>query len=195
MTSLERILKRKKIGFFFVLYFFASIIYAQPSIDRYKEKGNNHIRIIERIFKKYPINLKHKSDFEKIKSDWNETVKDLNLTQAKKRKEAQNRLKEIYKKVNKSLETICGILLSYGNDLILNFQRRLDEENSGTIDKEKYANRFQVSRQEFARAQKAFRNQQYDYSAHLFDRGIEILAKTHKALNWTVPPAYRNLIK
>jgi len=179
---------------FLIIQFVSHSVYGYTKIDKVKENGKKNIRILERIYKKYPISIKQKSEFEKVKTVWEKNLKDLNLINKKNRREAEKNLIEVYKEIKTTLEKTCEILAVYGNDLIINFQKRLDEEKPNSIDKEKYVNQFNVSRREFMRAEKAFRSEYYYYSAHLYDRGIQILVKIHERLNWTIPPAYRNLI-
>ena len=108
--------------------FTGTSVHASATTEKVKEKGAKNIRILERLFEKYPISLKHKNDFDKMKSEWDKNLKDLNLVNRKNKRETEKQLTETYQKINKTLENICNILLSYSNDLLISFQNHIDKE-------------------------------------------------------------------
>jgi len=129
---------------------------------------------------------------KRLNKEWNSELSRFDQAPARKRAGILAQLNNTRKKFDYHLADLCNGLRVYSNDILADFTSRLKGSKKVPA-KENYSNALQVTRQEFSRAEKAFTNRQYQYSAHLYDRGILILRKTYKKLGWGSPAIYSNL--
>ena len=175
--------------------FLSSSIFAKHDFKDYSKRANDHFILLQDVYNKYPVENKN-SLIQLIsikKKKWNDI--ELNYKQSEGRQKSQMLfvIRENYLDLLGYVHSVCLHLRRYSNDILIDFieKRKGDDLNHKEI--EIYKNSFNVAKREIHRAKKAFLNQQYNYSAKLYDRAVIILANTYRKLNWAVPTTYKDV--
>lgn len=172
-----------------------TFVYALADYRQYKQKGENHLKTLERLYEVYPFAEDQKKGFETIDSDFRKLLHDYTSASRKEKRELLQKIHGSYKALLKISQATAIDMNRYNDDLMKNFSDRLKaaEDSDETAPREKYAAVYDVSQRELYRAKKAFRSGQYSFSAHLHDRSMRLLAKAYYNLAWALPPSYSKL--
>ena len=165
--------------------------YSTVDYSQVKEKIEKNFSLVDRLKVTYPVFNDNRDIIEKLRRKWNEQKSDYRRATAREKNRIFKEILSTHLKIENLLRDLAVSMQRYSEDILLDFNDRLNEERNSSIKPESYTQRMQVGKQEFSRAASAFRKKQYAYSIHLYDRGISIVSHTYKKLNWALPPTYR----
>ncbi len=199
---------------FAFLFLQQDALWAGADDRKYAEKGDQSIELIQRIYGSYSIHILKKEMLEELLQEWRAAKISANLipnsvalmpaaitpaenqstsSTAKSSLEftgepAHRPLPELYRQIDLFLRDACIDLANYSEYLQDDFSRINSAGNLPRHDG--WLNAWSVSRQEFARAQKAFLAGQYFYAAHLYDRSIRMLDQAYRLSGASASPGW-----
>ncbi len=172
------------------MVYFVDQLHATKNFKNYQEKTETRLKLIKMIYDKYPLQ-DGSSTAKKLQKNWNDLLYSYeNNSSAKEKAKIFGLVKDQYTRVKKFIHYLCGHLEKYSEYIINEFGNDPRKKNLDLFQKDIYHNSYQVAKQEIHRAKVALRKGQYYYSAHLFHRGVRILARTYKKIEWETPAVY-----
>ncbi|MES0491889.1 MAG: hypothetical protein ABUK01_17975 [Leptospirales bacterium] len=177
-----------------ILFLFSQFLYAAATYEDFVSKGNRNLKIIERLYFKYPLApVKRKIAF-KIIENWNSITLQYPDANRNDRKTLYVNLKTEYSKSNSLLRDISIELANLFDRTYNSIASRIIDAELPTAQRNDALSRMQIAKQEFARAEAGYRNKQFYYSSHLYDRSITILLNIYNTLNWEMPASAIGII-
>ncbi len=166
---------------------FAASLAARPTFRDYQRKGNENLRILERLFEKYTFAEGEEEAFIRIEDDWRSALSQYNLATGKERNVALKNVAAQYDRIEAAGRSACQTLEVYSSELLNDFSERVKNSKPEALPKDDYANQMKVAQGEFHRGGEYCRKGQYAQGAHLYDRGIMVLMKRYQVLQWPLP--------
>ena len=192
-------IKTKKLFRFFIWILFLPLIfseiYAGHNYKDYTTKARNHIKLLNELYEKYPIQDKNKriKTIKKLRKIWDEMISDHKQGNSKQRNYILLQMRGNYVQLRNMLKVVCIKMSRYSSDILIDYTERFKESKLSSKQKDIYENSFRVAKYEKYRARIAFIRKQFNYSARLYNRSVIILANTYRKLNWFVPSTYRKV--
>jgi len=180
----------KYLTFLFIISLFVSLS-ASSTYRNLHIKSKKQFSLLERIYTKYPIEPQRREQLKNIRENWNNLEKEYQSQAGIKQKYVLRKMKSTYNDILFLMQNSSKTLESYSNDILSDITEKIQKIEKAKF--QKFIIQFSVSKREFQRAKKAYRHKQFYYSSHLFNRGIIILNKIYKELNWNIPIAYSGL--
>ena len=167
-----------------------NFVFGAVQLNRLIDKANKNFTLLERIKPNYPSVRDMVKQIGLLEKEWKEGIADYRRSTNQSRAHIIKLLRTSYLRQQKLLRVICSDLDMYSRDILLHFTDKLGEKKYNHITQEKYQNELMISKRDFIRAQKVFRQKHYNYSAHLYNRGIVVMAKLYKKLKLPFPSGY-----
>ena len=186
-------------GFFtlFVIltsFCFGQTVYGAATYEDYRSKGDRNLKIIERLYFKYPLASSKRKIAFNLLNNWNSILLQYPEADRNERKRLYGDLKQEYVNSNTLLRDISIELAGLFEQTYNILAKQMIDIELSTTEFSDAQSRLRIAKQEFHRAETGYRNRQFYYSSHLFDRAITMLLNIYNSLQWKLPEPVRGVI-
>jgi len=172
----------------------SSQLYTAPVIEDIVSRGDRNLKIILSIYEKYSFMPAKRAYFNMINEDWIRGKVLHSHANPEERKQKLDKVLKSYNLTNDVLKDISIDLSSLSEIVMDDFtQKIIDSKNmkSENLHNKSY-NRYVVSRNEFSRAERGFKQGLYYYSARLYDHGLTLMKTVYHDNGWVFPKSKPN---
>ena len=168
---------------------FSSTLSAKPDFRQYESKGNDHIKQMHDMAKKYKLAGELMTKVDQIENNWVDVLSNYRHSLPQQRNESFRKVQNVYDQILNVSEHTSMAMRGFLTELDRDFAEKLKLPENQNLDRDKYVHSVNVLQKELARGDAALRRKQWYYATHVYDHAIDIMKKAYERVNLPLPPA------